>query len=147
MALVSLNGGVAGRSSSRCSSCGRANRAPFPWPSDSVLLVAVGAIFGLVGLRAGDPGAAPVRGRQARADRPAGPRLGGRPAHRPRRCAVMLSGSIGNSLLQLASLWFVLHAFGATVGIAVMGAVLFGRKALAGAAPTRPAGWGRSRPP
>ena len=65
----------------------------------------------------------------------------------PRRCAVMLSGSIGNSLLQLASLWFVLHAFGATVGIAVMGAVLFGGKALAGAAPT-PGGrrGGRGRP-
>jgi undecaprenyl-diphosphatase len=54
----------------------------------------------------------------------------------PRRCAVMQFGSIGNSLLQLASLWFVLHAFGTSVGIAAMGAVLFGGRALAGAAPT-----------
>ena len=54
----------------------------------------------------------------------------------PRRCALMQAGSIGNSLLQLASFWFVLHAFGASVGIAAMGAVLFGGKALAGAAPT-----------
>lgn len=38
--------------------------------------------------------------------------------------------------LQLASLWFTLHAFGAPVGIAVMGAVLFGGRAIGGAAPT-----------
>ena len=113
----------------------------FPWPSDSVLLVAVGAIFGLVGLLLAIPALRRFLGdklgpivRQARAS--VADLLTD-----PRRCAVMLSGSIGNSLLQLASLWFVLHAFGATVGIAVMGAVLFGGKALAGAAPT-PGGLG-----
>ncbi len=53
----------------------------------------------------------------------------------------MLAGSLGNSLLQLVCLWFVLHAFEATVGLAVMGAVLYAGKTLAGAAPT-PGGLG-----
>jgi uncharacterized membrane protein YbhN (UPF0104 family) len=137
MALVSLNGGVAGAILIAVFLvwAGQSGAA-FPWPSDSVLLVAVGAIFGLVGLLLAIPALRRFVGdklgpivRQARAS--VADLLTD-----PRRCAVMLSGSIGNSLLQLASLWFVLHAFGATVGIAVMGAVLFGGKALAGAAPT-----------
>lgn len=137
MALVSLTGGVAGAVLIAVFLvwAGQSGAA-FPWPSDAVLLVAVGAVLGLVGLVLAIPA---LR-------RLVGDKLGpvarqawgsiGELLTDPRRCAVMLSGSVGNSLLQLASLWFVLHAFGATVGIAVMGAVLFGGKALAGAAPT-----------
>ncbi|HKY68483.1 MAG TPA: lysylphosphatidylglycerol synthase transmembrane domain-containing protein, partial [Acidimicrobiales bacterium] len=137
MTLVSLNGGVAGALLIVVflTWAGQSGAA-FPWPSEAVLLVAFAAVLGLVGLVLAIPALRRLMGdkvgpivRQARgsvtellAD--------------PRRCAVMLGGSIGNSLLQLASLWFTLHAFGPTVGIAVMGAVLFGGKAIAGAAPT-----------
>jgi undecaprenyl-diphosphatase len=137
MALVSLNGGVAGAVLIAVFLvwAGQSGTA-FPWPSDSVLLVAVAAILGLIGLVLAIPA---LR-------RFAGDKIGPI-AHQawtgvrelltdPRRCAVMQAGSIGNSLLQLAALWFTLHAFGATVGIAAMGAVLFGGRALAGAAPT-----------
>jgi glycosyltransferase 2 family protein len=137
MALVSLNGGVAGAILIAVFLvwAGQSGAA-FPWPSDSVLLVAVAAILGVVGLALAIPALRRFLGDKL------GPIVGrARTAVAdlltdPRRCAVMLSGSIGNSLLQLASLWFVLHAFGATLGIAAMGAVLFGGRALAGAAPT-----------
>jgi undecaprenyl-diphosphatase len=137
MALVSLNGAVAGAFLIAVFVvwAGQSGAA-FPWPSDSVMFVAVGAVLGLLGIVLAIPA---LR-------RFAGDKLGPI-AHKawvgvrelltdPRRCAVMQFGSIGNSLLQLASLWFVLHAFGTSVGIAAMGAVLFGGKALAGAAPT-----------
>ena len=101
-----------------------------------MILVALAAVVGLIGLVLAVPALRRLVGdklgpvaRQARTSV-------GELLTDPRRCGVMLSGSIGNSLLQLASLWFVLHAFGATVGIAVMGAVLFGGKAIGGAAPT-----------
>jgi glycosyltransferase 2 family protein len=137
MALVSLNGGVAGAVLIAVFLvwAGQSGAA-FPWPSDSVLLVAVAAILGLVGLVLAIPVLRRLIGDKL------GPivrRVRGSLADLvtdPRRCVVMLSGAIGNSLLQLASLWFVLHAFGATLGLAAMGAVLFGGKALAGAAPT-----------
>lgn len=137
MALVSLTGGVAGAVLIAVSfTWAGQSGAPFPWPGDAVLLVAAAAVLGLAGLVvlvpalrrfAGDR-LAPVA-RQVRT-------AVGEPGADPRRAVTMLAGSLANSLLRLVGLWFVLHAFGATIGIAVMGAVLFGGKALAGAAPT-----------
>lgn len=137
MALVSLTGGVAGAVliAVFVTWAGQSG-ASFPWPSDAVLLVVAGAVLGLVGLVVLVPALRRLAGdrlgpiaRQVRA-------AVGELAADPRRAVTMLAGSLASSLLQLVGLWFVLHAFGATIGIAVMGAVLFGGKALAGAAPT-----------
>ena len=137
MTLVSLNGAVAGAIliAVFLTWAGQSGDS-FPWPSDAVILVALAAVVGLIGLVLAVPAVRRLVGdklgpvaRQARTSV-------GELLTDPRRCGVMLSGSIGNSLLQLASLWFVLHAFGVTVSIAVMGAVLFGGKAIGGAAPT-----------
>ena len=137
MALVSLNGGVAGALLIVVflTWAGQSGAA-FPWPSDAVLLVAFAAVLGVVGIVLAVPALRRLIGDKvgpvARQARTSVTEL----LTDPRRCAVMMGGSIGNSLTQLASLWLTLHAFGASVGIAVMGAVLFGGKALAGAAPT-----------
>ena len=142
MALVSLSGAVGGflLIAIFLTWAGQSD-APFPWPSDSVLLLVAGTLLGLVGLIVAIPALRRFAGdklgpilRQVRGS------LSGLLAD-PRRAATMLAGSLGNSLLQLVCLWFVLHAFDATVGLAVMGAVLYAGKTLAGAAPT-PGGLG-----
>jgi glycosyltransferase 2 family protein len=137
MAVVSLAGGIdgavligvflvwAGQTS-----------ATFPWPSGSALLVAFGVVLGVVGLVLAIPALrrflgdrlVPIlhKARDSVADLLAD----------PRRCATVLAGSLVNSLLLLLCLWFVLRAFGASISVAVMGAVFFGGRALAGAAPT-----------
>ena len=142
MALVSLTTGVAGAVLIAVFViwAGQSNSA-LPWPSDAVLLVAAGALLGLVGLVLAIPALRRLAGRRAvplvrRAATAAADLVTD-----PRRGATMLGGALGNQLLQLPALWFVLHAFGASVGIAVMGAVLFGGKAIGGAAPT-PGGLG-----
>ncbi len=142
MALVSLTGGVGGAIliAVFLAWAGQTQES-FPWPDGAVLLVAAAAILGAIGLVVVIPALRRLVGdkigpivRQARS---AITEL----LTDPRRCATMLGSSIGGSLLQLTCLWLVLEAFGASVGIAVMGAVLFGGKAVAGAAPT-PGGLG-----
>ena len=142
MALVSLTGGVGGAIliGVFLTWAGQSQES-FPWPDGSVLLVVAGAVLGAIGLVVAVPALRRLVGdkvgpivRQARS---AITEL----LTDPRRCATMLGSSIAGSLLQLACLWFVLEAFGGSVGIAVMGAVLFGGKAIAGAAPT-PGGLG-----
>ena len=142
MALVSLTGGVGGAILIVVflTWAGQTQES-FPWPDGAVLLVVAGAVLGAIGLVVAIPALRRLVGDKI-----------GPIAHQarssiaelltdPRRCAAMLGSSIAGSLLQLACLWSVLQAFGGSVGIAVMGAVLFGGKAVAGAAPT-PGGLG-----
>jgi uncharacterized protein (TIRG00374 family) len=142
MALVSLNGAVAGAVliAVFLTWAGQSSAA-FPWPSDSVLLVAAAAVLGAVGLVVAVPALRRLVGERLgpimRTVRSSVTEL----AADPRRAATMLTASVVNSLMQLAGLLFVLHAFGVSVGIPVAGAVLFGGRALAGAAPT-PGGLG-----
>lgn len=137
MTVVSLTGGIdgailiavflvwAGQSS-----------AAFPWPSEAVLFVAFGAVLGLVGLVLSIPALRRLVGdRVGPIIRQAKTSITDLLAD-PRRCVTMLTASMAGSLLQLVSLWFVLQAFGVSVGVAVMGAVFFGGRAIAGAAPT-----------
>lgn len=142
MALVSLTGGVGGAIliAVFLTWAGQSQES-FPWPDGAVVLVVAAGVLGAIGVVVAIPALRRLVGdkvgpivRQARA---AIAEL----LTDPRRCATMLGSSIAGSLMQLACLWFVLEAFGASVGIAVMGAVLFGGKAIAGAAPT-PGGLG-----
>ena len=137
IALVSLAGGVASTVliAVFLTWAGQTQSA-FPWPSGSVLLVAVGSVLGVVGLVVAVPAARRLVGdRLAPLVRQVRDSLSELAAD-PSRGAALLGGSWGASLLQLACLWLVLQAFGASLGIAAMGAVLYGGTALAGAAPT-----------
>jgi undecaprenyl-diphosphatase len=117
------------------------SQSSLPWPSDAVLLVAAGAALGLIGLVLAVPALRRFTGRRLMPIVRRAATAAGELASDPRRAGTMLAGALGNQAVQLPALWFVLHAFGASVGIAVMGAVLFGGKALGGAAPT-PGGLG-----
>lgn len=142
MALVALANGIAGAAIIVVfvTWAGRSD-ARLPWPGRSELLVVAGVALGLVGLVVAVPALRRlIGGRAAPVVRRAWSSLA-ELATDPRRGVTMLVSSVAGSVIQLACLWFVLRAFGASVGIAVMGAVLFGGKAVAGAAPT-PGGLG-----
>ncbi|MFS8481322.1 MAG: lysylphosphatidylglycerol synthase transmembrane domain-containing protein [Acidimicrobiia bacterium] len=142
LALVTLANGIAGVAviAVFVTWAGQSD-ARLPWPGRSELLVVAGVALGLAGLVAAVPALRRlVGGRVGPVVRRAGSSLA-ELATDPRRGATMLLSSVAGSAIQLACLWFVLRAFGASVGVAVMGAVLFGGKAVAGAAPT-PGGLG-----
>jgi glycosyltransferase 2 family protein len=117
------------------------SHSSLPWPSDAVVLVAAGAALGLIGLVLAVPALRRFAGRRLMPIVRQAATAAGELASDPGRAGTMLAGALGNQAVQLPALWFVLHAFGASIGIAVMGAVLFGGKALGGAAPT-PGGLG-----
>src|SRR5690606_19077846 len=137
LALVTLANGIAGVAviAVFVTWAGQSD-ARLPWPGRSELLVVAGVALGLAGLVAAVPALRPWRGLVGGRVGPVVRRAGSSLAELatdPRRGATMLLSSVAGSAIQLACLWFVLRAFGASVGVAVMGAVLFGGKAVAGA--------------